>query len=51
MSNTVIFLLCHGAAETSLFAIGFMLAILPVSVSIGFTMALIKLIKELRENR
>ena len=47
MSNTALFLLCHGSADAGLFVVGYVIAMVPISVGAGFAHAFVKFIKEL----
>ncbi len=47
VSNTATLLLCHGSGDPGLFVVGYIMAMAPLTVAVGFIHALIRLIKEL----
>jgi len=51
MIHSSVFLLCHDSTGTSLFTIWFVVSVLAPIVSFGFTVALIRFVKELRARK
>ncbi len=47
MSSTTTFLLCHGSGDPGLFVLGYVMAMAPLSVAVGFIYGLVRLIKEI----